>query len=66
LGLALSDRPDVWALAADTDGIDGSEDNAGAVWTPHTLAVAASAGSTRPIIWPATTPTASSPGSISW
>jgi hydroxypyruvate reductase len=44
LGLALSDRPDVWALAADTDGIDGSEDNAGAVWTPHTLAVASERG----------------------
>src|SRR6185436_19634223 len=25
---------DVWAIAADTDGIDGSEDNAGAVWSP--------------------------------
>lgn len=37
LGLALADRTDVWALAADTDGIDGSEDNAGAVWTPDTL-----------------------------
>jgi len=24
----------VWAIAADTDGIDGSEDNAGAVWSP--------------------------------
>jgi hydroxypyruvate reductase len=28
------ESPDVWAIAADTDGIDGSEDNAGAVWTP--------------------------------
>jgi hydroxypyruvate reductase len=26
--------PDLWAIAADTDGIDGSEDNAGAVWLP--------------------------------
>jgi glycerate 2-kinase len=26
--------PDVWAIAADTDGIDGTEDNAGAVWSP--------------------------------
>ena len=26
--------PQCWAIAADTDGIDGSEDNAGAVWTP--------------------------------
>jgi hydroxypyruvate reductase len=44
LGLTLSDRTDVWALAADTDGVDGSEDNAGAVWTPHTLAVASERG----------------------
>jgi hydroxypyruvate reductase len=27
----------VWAIAADTDGIDGSEDNAGAVLTPDSL-----------------------------
>jgi hydroxypyruvate reductase len=27
----------VWALAADTDGVDGSEDNAGAVLTPDSL-----------------------------
>jgi hydroxypyruvate reductase len=26
--------PELWAIAADTDGIDGSEDNAGAVWSP--------------------------------
>ena len=33
--LALGiEAPDVWALAADTDGIDGSEDNAGAIWSP--------------------------------
>jgi hydroxypyruvate reductase len=25
----------IWAIAADTDGIDGSEDNAGAVWSPE-------------------------------
>jgi glycerate 2-kinase len=28
------ENPDMWAIAADTDGIDGSEDNAGAVWSP--------------------------------
>jgi hydroxypyruvate reductase len=27
----------VWAIAADTDGIDGSEDNAGAILTPDSL-----------------------------
>ncbi|HEY5896246.1 MAG TPA: glycerate kinase [Burkholderiales bacterium] len=31
----------VWAIAADTDGIDGSEDNAGAVFTPDSLSRAA-------------------------
>ena len=28
------EAPQLWAIAADTDGIDGSEDNAGAVWSP--------------------------------
>ncbi|MFM2068758.1 MAG: hypothetical protein RLZZ584_3667, partial [Pseudomonadota bacterium] len=42
--LALQGQPGVWALAADTDGIDGMEDNAGAVITPDTLARAAAAG----------------------
>lgn len=37
LALALSNTP-AWAIACDTDGIDGSEDNAGAVITPDTLA----------------------------
>ena len=36
LALALRDTP-AWAIACDTDGIDGSEDNAGAVLTPDTL-----------------------------
>lgn len=46
LGLAgaLAGQPDVWALAADTDGIDGVEDNAGAIVTPDTLARAQTAG----------------------
>ena len=35
--LALQGEPDVWALAADTDGIDGVETNAGAFVTPDTL-----------------------------
>jgi hydroxypyruvate reductase len=37
LALALQGRERVWALAADTDGIDGSEDNAGAIIGPDTL-----------------------------
>ena len=40
LGLAqgLQGMDGIWALAADTDGIDGVEDNAGALVTPDTLA----------------------------
>jgi hydroxypyruvate reductase len=41
LALALEDVPNVHAIAADTDGIDGSEDNAGALLTPDSLARAA-------------------------
>ena len=39
LGLvqALQGQQGVWALAADTDGIDGMEDNAGAFVEPDTL-----------------------------
>ena len=37
LGIATDCRNGIWALAADTDGIDGSEDNAGAILTPDTL-----------------------------
>ncbi|WP_343591334.1 glycerate kinase [Paracidovorax wautersii] len=44
LAQALQGLPGVWALAADTDGIDGVEDNAGAFVTPDTLARAAAAG----------------------
>jgi hydroxypyruvate reductase len=36
--------PDAYALACDTDGIDGSEDNAGAMLAPDSLARAAQAG----------------------
>jgi len=42
--IALQGEPGVWVLAADTDGIDGVEDNAGAVVTPDTLARAAARG----------------------
>ncbi|WP_458097448.1 glycerate kinase type-2 family protein [Roseomonas sp. WA12] len=45
LGLAasLAGHPGIWAIMADTDGIDGSESNAGAVATPDTLARSRSA-----------------------
>jgi hydroxypyruvate reductase len=44
LAQALQGQANVWALAADTDGIDGVEDNAGAFVTPATLALADSKG----------------------
>lgn len=44
LAVALDGQPGVHALAADTDGIDGSEDNAGAWIGPDILARAAAAG----------------------
>ena len=44
LALRLQALPGVYALAADTDGIDGSEDNAGAIIGPDTLARARSLG----------------------
>ena len=44
LALALQGQPGVYALAADTDGIDGMEDNAGAFVAPDTLARAAAQG----------------------
>ncbi|MCB1489341.1 MAG: glycerate kinase [Bauldia sp.] len=44
LTLGLGETPGIHALAADTDGIDGSEDNAGAIVTPDTLARARDLG----------------------
>ena len=44
LALALQGQAGVYALAADTDGIDGVEDNAGAFVAPSTLERALGAG----------------------
>jgi hydroxypyruvate reductase len=44
LAQALQGQAGVWALAADTDGIDGMEDNAGAFVAPETLSRALSLG----------------------
>jgi glycerate 2-kinase len=44
LAIALSGMPNIYALAGDTDGIDGSEDNAGALIHPDTLARAEKVG----------------------
>lgn len=42
--LGLAGAPGIWALMGDTDGIDGSEDNAGAIATPDTLTRAHATG----------------------
>lgn len=44
LARELAPVPGAWAIAADTDGIDGVEDNAGALLQPDTLARAAALG----------------------
>jgi hydroxypyruvate reductase len=44
LALGLQGLPGVWAIAGDTDGIDGADEAAGAVVAPDTLARAASLG----------------------
>jgi hydroxypyruvate reductase len=43
-GLALGERANVYALAADTDGVDGTKPIAGAVWRPDTLGRAVDRG----------------------
>jgi len=48
LAAALDGHPGIHAIACDTDGIDGSEDNAGALYGPDSLVRAAQQGlSTR-------------------
>jgi glycerate 2-kinase len=44
LAMALAGAPGIWAAAGDTDGIDGSEDAAGALVAPDTLARARAKG----------------------
>jgi glycerate 2-kinase len=44
LALSLEGLEDTWALACDTDGIDGSEDNAGALLSPDALSRGRAAG----------------------
>jgi len=44
LGIALRGLAGVHAIACDTDGIDGTEDNAGAILSPDTLARATAQG----------------------
>lgn len=44
MAIELEGMENAWGLAADTDGIDGSEPNAGAIFGPDALARAAQAG----------------------
>jgi glycerate 2-kinase len=44
LGVALDGAPGISAIACDTDGIDGTEDNAGAILYPDSLARAVALG----------------------
>jgi hydroxypyruvate reductase len=44
LAVALDGAERIWALACDTDGIDGTEDNAGAILYPGTVAHGATQG----------------------
>lgn len=48
LALALEGAPGIWAIACDTDGIDGTQDNAGAMIGPITLARARALGIDAP------------------
>lgn len=42
--IAANGTPGIWGLAADTDGVDGAEDVAGAIFAPDTLARARAKG----------------------
>lgn len=42
--IAANSAPGIWGLAADTDGVDGAEDIAGAIFTPDTLTRARAKG----------------------
>lgn len=44
MAVALAGAPGIWAVAGDTDGIDGAEEIAGAIVAPDTLARAAALG----------------------
>ncbi|UJP04980.1 MAG: glycerate kinase [Nitrosomonas sp.] len=48
LAIALDGQRDTYAVACDTDGIDGSEDNAGAIITPDSLVRARQQGMHAP------------------
>jgi hydroxypyruvate reductase len=50
LAMSLAGTPGIWAIAGDTDGIDGTEDAAGAMLAPDTLARARAIGLDPPAL----------------
>ncbi len=66
LGIALAGVDGVHALAADTDGTDGTEDNAGAYLAPDSIGRAERAGLKPKRLAATTMPTASSAYSGIW
>jgi hydroxypyruvate reductase len=44
LGIALQSDPRIFALAGDTDGVDGTEEIAGAIWSPDSATRAVALG----------------------
>ena len=60
LAIELNGLPNVYGLAADTDGVDGAEEVAGAIVAPDTLARAAALASARRRASPTMTGTGSS------
>ncbi len=44
LAIALRGQPETWAIAGDTDGVDGAEEIAGAIVAPDTISRAARVG----------------------
>jgi glycerate 2-kinase len=44
MGIAVEGHPRIFGVAGDTDGVDGSEEIAGAIWSPDTNVRAAQAG----------------------
>ena len=60
MAVELNGRPRIFAIAGDTDGMDGAEEVAGAIVTPDSLEHASSLASTRGPCSPTTTRTTSS------
>ena len=66
LAVALDGAAGISALACDTDGIDGTEDNAGAILYPDSLRALPRAASTPGRRSPIMTATGFSPRSAIW